>query len=271
MHSTASDGLLPPGKVVEAAARTGLAAIALTDHDSVGGIEAAKFAAAAHGIDFVVGVELSASENGRETHILGLHLEDLGYLEGKLRGFREARLRRAARMVEKLRGFGFSITMDMVVAAAGDGAVGRPHIAKTLVEIGALPDSRAAFDNYIGAGRPAYIPKEVLSATDAIGIIHSAGGLAIVAHPGAEGTLEYLSMLRNCGMDGAEVLHPSHSMEDMVRIDTLVGELGMVRSGGSDWHGADVGRRRLGNQDVPIAWLQAQRERVHELRVRRAG
>ncbi|MGH7718606.1 MAG: PHP domain-containing protein [Gemmatimonadaceae bacterium] len=264
MHSTASDGSLPPDQVVAAARTAGLAAIALTDHDTVAGIEAARAAAVSLGVRVSAGVELSAFEGTEEMHILGLHLARLAELDRQLVGLRAARRVRAERIVERLNALGVGITMDAVARIAGDGAIGRPHIARALVRGGFARDQRDAFDRYLGWGRPAFVEKQRLSVSEALGIIHGAGGIAVLAHPGVTGTRARLQALAGLGLDGVEVLHPSHSAEDIARLGALADHLGLVRSGGSDWHGAGAGDRVIGGMRVPFAWLEPQEARARQ-------
>ena len=190
MHSTASDGSRAPADVVRAAHAAGLAAIALTDHDTVAGLPDAQRAGAELGLRIVNGVELSAVEGEAETHLLGLHLQDLSVLERGLGALREMRHRRAARIVERLNELGVQVTLPDVLAEAGDGALGRPHVARAMVASGWATDVRDAFDRYLGAGKPAFVGKDQLSMSDAIAMIHDAGGLAVLAHPGWAGTRE---------------------------------------------------------------------------------
>jgi hypothetical protein len=152
--------------------------------------------------------------------------------------------------------------MDAVLVAAGGGALGRPHVAKALIAGGFVKDSREAFDRYLAAGKPGYVEKERLEIAEGIRFIHEAGGIAIVAHPGARGRRERIEPLVALGLDGLEVRHPSHSSEDMKRIAALAAHFGLVPSGGSDWHGAMHGGRVLGALQVPLAWLDAQDARV---------
>lgn len=185
MHSTASDGSRSPGEVMRAAKRASLAAIALTDHDTVAGLPEARTVGAELGVRVINGVELSAVEGETETHLLGLHLRDTAVLERGLGDLREMRGRRAARIVELLQSQGVQVTLDDVLLQAGSGAIGRPHVARALVADGWATDVRDAFDRYLGAGRPAYVAKDQLGMHEAIAMVHDAGGLAVLAHPGA--------------------------------------------------------------------------------------
>ena len=266
MHSTASDGSRSPADVVRAAKRADLVAIALTDHDTVGGLAEARAAGEELGVRIINGVELSAVEGDNETHLLGLHLSDTSVLERGLTELREMRGRRAARIVELLQAQGVQVTLDDVLMQAGTGAIGRPHVARALVADGWAVDVRDAFDRYLAAGRSAYVAKDQLGMRDAIAMVHAAGGLAVLAHPGASATRERLEALLALGLDGVEIKHPSHSPQDTARIKTLAEQLGLLPSGGSDWHGAADGSRTIGMMHVPIEWLTRQEERVEALR-----
>jgi 3',5'-nucleoside bisphosphate phosphatase len=264
-HSTASDGTLPPERVMEAAERCGLKALALTDHDTIGGIPAAREAGERLGIRIIAGVELSAFDNEHEVHVLALHLSHLETLENRLLELRAQRFTRAEKIVEKLNALAIPVTLDEVLLQANGGAIGRPHVARALIARGVVHDFRDAFQRYLGGNGSAFVPKEKLSIEDAIAITHEAGGLAIWAHPGDLGRRERLEPLIAAGLDGIEIRHPSHSGEDIKRLQALTDFFGLVPSGGSDWHGATEGPRRLGMMNVPSEWLDRQDERVASL------
>ena len=264
-HSTASDGILPPEKVIEAAHRCGLAAVALTDHDTINGLPAARSAGERLGVRVIAGVELSAFQDDHEVHLLALHLSQLGSLEKRLGELRSLRHARAASIVEKLNSLCIGLTLDVVLEQSNGGAVGRPHVARALIARGVVHDFRDAFMRYLGNAGAAFVPKARLSVEDAIAIAHEAGGLAIWAHPGEGGRRERLEPLVAAGLDGLEVRHPSHSGEDVKRFQALAEYFGLVQSGGSDWHGSSEGPRRLGNMNVPIEWLERQDEKVAAL------
>lgn len=267
MHSTASDGSLPAAEVVAAAARARLEAIALTDHDTLGGVPEATEAGARLGVRVVPGVELSAHDRG-EVHLLGLHISRFEALEARLAGFREARRTRAVRIVERLNELGVPVTMANVMEHAGSGAIGRPHVARALVSLGKVRDHREAFDRWLGAGKPAYVEKEYLAMRDAITLVHEAGGIAVLAHPGPAATRARLEELRDLGLDGVEVMHPGHSAEDIARIGALASHLELLPSGGSDWHGASEGQRTIGCMNIPRSWLDKQDAFLRERRER---
>jgi len=266
MHSTASDGALAPADVVAAAHAAGLAAIALTDHDTLDGLPDATRAASAVGMRVVPGVELSAHDGPREIHVLALHISNPGPLELRLASFRGAREVRAQRIVDRLDKIGVPITIESVMAEAAGGAVGRPHVARALIKAGKVRDSREAFDRYLGAGKAGFVDKERLEIREAIEIAHAAGALAIWAHPGPDGRRERLEPLVQMGLDGVEVRHPSHNTEDALRLTALADFFGIVYSGGSDWHGAPNGMRTIGGMHIPPSWLDRQDEAVNRKR-----
>ena len=232
------------------------------------GVNEAVAAGQTLGVRVVPGVELSAMEGEREVHVLGLHIEHVDPLEDTLASFRDQRVVRAQQMVQKLNELGVPITFDAVLAQSGGGAIGRPHLARVLINEGWARDSRDAFDRYLGAGKPAFVPKHRLTVGEAIELIHAGGGLAVLAHPGPEGRRDAVERYAAIGLDGLEVRHPGHNSEDTSRLGTLVDFFGLVPSGGSDWHGASEGPRTLGVMRVPGEWLERQDARVAS---RRAG
>lgn len=261
-HSTASDGTLAPERVVEAAGRCNLAGIALTDHDTIDGVAEARTAGARLGIRVVMGCELSAFQGDQEVHLLALHLTRAEALEARLLELRRLRLERAKKIVDRLNSVGVPVTFDEVLRQCNGGALGRPHIARALIARGAVQDFKDAFVRYLGAGGSAFVPKARLTIEDAIEIAHEAGGLAIWAHPAEGGRRETLEPLVNAGLDGVEVRHPSHTTDDAQRLQALADFFGLVVSGGSDWHGATEGPRKLGSMNVPFDWLEKQDERL---------
>lgn len=263
MHSTASDGSRSPTDVVRAARKASLGAIALTDHDTVAGLAEAQAAGQDLGVRVVNGIELSAVEGELETHILGLHLCDTSVLDRGLADLREMRHQRARAIVDRLNELGVTLAFEDVLAQAGPGVVGRPHVARAMIAEGWATDARDAFDRYLGANRPAFVAKEQLSLRAAIAMIHDAGGLAMLAHPGSGGTRDRIDAMRAIGLDGIEVKHPSHSSGDTARLRGLCEQFGLVMSGGSDWHGAAEGPRTIGMMHVPLEWLTRQDAHLH--------
>ncbi len=264
VHSTASDGALAPAAVVEAAVAAGLHAIALTDHDSVDGVDEAAAAGQALGVRIVPGVELSTWFDDDELHLLGLHLSNREAMRVALAEFREQRVKRAERVVALLNGHGIPVTMDAVRHEAADGAFGRPHIARAMLAGGWVREFREAFDKWIGFGRPAYVGKDKFDVADAIALVHRAGGLAVWAHPGEAATPARIAKLAAAGLDCVEVLHPSHPPYLVQRLVEYTEQAGLLPSGGSDWHGTSEGPRKLGGQLVPKVWLDWQDAKVAE-------
>ncbi|HSU96996.1 MAG TPA: PHP domain-containing protein [Gemmatimonadaceae bacterium] len=261
-HSTASDGAVSPAELVEAACRAKLQAIAITDHDTIAGNDEAFATGASLGIRVVRGCELSAYDRDFEVHLLALHIRHSEAIRPSLEGFQRERVDRGYAIVERLSIAGVPVNIEDVLAEAAGGALGRPHIARAMIRAGHVADHRDAFDRYLGAGKPAYVPKPRLDVADAIGLAHSAGALAVWAHPGRDGTRERLVRLAALGLDGVEVRHPGHTPGDTQRLGRLAEELDLVPSGGSDWHGATEGYRTLGNMHVPESWLDMQDVRL---------
>jgi hypothetical protein len=269
-HTTASDGRATPEELIALAKAADLQAVAITDHDTLDGLAAAQVAADALDIQLVRGIELSTIDGTREIHLLGLHLESIDVLAGKLVAVLSARVDRATEMVAKLNKFGMPVTMEMVQHEAAGGAVGRPHVARALVAGGWVRDIRDAFDKWLGDGKPANVGKLRIELADGITLIHEAGGVAVWAHPQSEGNKDRIGRFAALGLDGVEVRHPSHNAEDIARISTLCEHFGLLKSGGSDWHGALDGFRPLGCMHVPAPWMDAQVERAMHWRAQTA-
>lgn len=238
LHSTASDGLRTPPEVVRDAAGAGLGALALTDHDTTAGVVEARWAATEFGLCLIPGVELSTISADRELHILGY-----GYdihnprLQFELQLFRRSREERLAAMVRKLVRLGLNISYDRVRQLAGDGAMARPHLARAMVEAGYVPTMSMAFDMYIGRGKAAYVERYMLSPRQAVELIRSAGGMAVLAHPGSAGRDEDIPPLVEAGLEGVEVYHPDHDRRQVERYLELAERLQLLVTGGSDSHG----------------------------------
>lgn len=255
VHSTASDGSLPPDALVDLALRAGLTHLAITDHDSVGGLNQALEAAAGSGLTVIPGVELSALEpDGTDVHVLGYRVDPTDdRFQDVLADLRSARLERASMMIESLRDGGFSITLDDVLAHAHGGAVGRSHVAKALVVAGHVASVSSAFDRLIGRDRPHYIPKCSHTAREAIRVIHDAGGLAVIAHPGVNDLTALVLDLGQEGLDGVEAYHADHTSAQRAFFAKLAHRHGLVCTGGSDFHADDGPNPPLGSVEYPRA------------------
>lgn len=238
VHTTASDGAETPEQVVERAVAMGLAAIAITDHDTVGGV-AAALAKAEQRITVVPGVEISTEENDREVHILGYFIDhNDSSLRAKLAWLAEQRQARAAKIVAKLKNHGLPVTLPEVAALAS-GVVGRAHIAFLLVQKGVVRTVEEAFARWLGRGCPAYVPRARLAAVDAVQLIRNAGGAAVLAHPGVSGGADLLEELVPAGLCGIEAVYPEHAPEQEEYFRGLAARYGLIVTGGSDYHGPD--------------------------------
>lgn len=241
MHTTCSDGALTSEELVRRCSEAGLTTISITDHDTVEGIDDAVRVAAEVGIEVIPGVELSVSVGEQEVHILAYFFDHTSRnLLDHLAFYRCERVKRAERIVEKLNGLNVPLRLEAVLEQAGTGSVGRPHIANALVEEGLTGTYHEAFLKYIGFGKPAYERKIQVSPRAAIDLISSSGGLTFLAHPGTSISEEVLLGLIKEGIDGIEVVHPSHSPERVSFYRGIVSEYYLLSSGGSDFHG---GRR----------------------------
>ncbi len=259
VHSTASDGSASPEAVVECALAAGLTAIALTDHDTIGGVAAAVAEGERRGLRVVSGCEFSVAASWGEMHVLGYFLPTISpTLEQFLEDRRADRDRRAREMVGRLRAAGVDITFDDVLDEAQGGAVGRPHVARLIVRAGKAADLGQAFDRFLGRGRPAFVDKVLPTFAEVAAIVHSVGGIVSAAHLKERGSRALLERLKADGLDAVETRHPSHSPDVRAHLTDLALSLKLYRTGGSDWHG-DNGPGNthgvLGSQQVPAEWL----------------
>lgn len=261
VHSTASDGACAPPEVVRRAADAGLSVIALTDHDTLAGVPDATAAGNRFGMRVISGCEFSVRARWGEMHLLAYFLPSEGAgVETFLQDQRGKRRARAEEMVDKLGGLGVPLTLDEVLAEAGGGAVGRPHVARALVGRGHVPNVPSAFHRYIGWRRPAFVPKDLPEVEEVTQLVRGVGGVTSAAHLGDRATRRNLEGLCAMGVDGVEVWHPIHDDHRAAEIDRLAEETGMLRTGGTDWHGEpadEPNRAPLGSIRVPEPWLDA--------------
>jgi predicted metal-dependent phosphoesterase TrpH len=271
MHSTASDGAYSPAEVVQIALTHQMDVIALTDHDSVSGVLPAQEAAAATHLEVLGGIELSAEDEQTDRHILG-YLLDPGYepLQTALAELREERTSRAQRIVQKLDALGVKIPIGRVYELADRGSVGRPHIARAIVEQGYVGSVQEAFDRYIGNDGPAYVPHYPLEPARAIDLIHSAGGVAVLAHPGHYA--DYRAVIQGLaplGLDGLEVYYPDHTPALTEELEMLAHRYELVMTVGSDFHHREGdGSARIGSVRTPPNLRAVERLRERQARYR---
>ncbi|NPV44447.1 MAG: PHP domain-containing protein [Firmicutes bacterium] len=274
LHSTASDGTSSPEEVVRRAGELGFSVISLTDHDSVGGLEQAISMGEKLNVEVIPGIELSTLHMNEEVHILGYYINwKNGRLKNKLEYFIRARKSRADKMIEKLNSMGINITRERVLELAGSNFVGRPHIARAMLEKGYIKDLSEAFTaDFIGKGGRAYVERHKISPFKAIELILSVKGIPVLAHPGVFKRDEWIKeeLIRELvdgGLMGIEVFYPQHSAELTEYYLKVAKKYRLLVSGGSDYHGENSGRNILGSVKLPIEYVYELKDRVTQLKI----
>lgn len=272
VHTRFSDGTFTPTRTVELAAERGLDVVAITDHDTVDGIPEALAAGERLGIEIVPGIEFSTVYGGEGVHVLcyemDLHDRDLVAELGRLR---DDRFRRGERMVERLQGLGHPVSFERVRAIAEGGNIVRPHIAQAMVEAGIVPTVKDAFtEEFIGSGGRAYVEKHALHPVDALGLIHAAGGVCVLAHPGTFRETKpvpsaLIEEMAAAGLDGIEAAHPEHTEDVEARYVAMAESLGLLWTGGSDCHGERYDPVRLGARTTTPEQFERLHARAREL------
>ncbi|MFD1436033.1 PHP domain-containing protein [Kroppenstedtia eburnea] len=239
VHTTASDGMFSPVEVVRMAKAKGLQGIAVTDHDTVAGVEEARACGQESGLVVIPGVEISTVANGQDIHVLGYFVDPADeQFQERLREQREARKRRNHQLLDRLTKLGIQITMEEVEARKQDKVnIGRPHIAEVLVEKGVVQNMDEAFAKYLGKDGAAYVTTPRISPEEALVLIREAGGVPVLAHPGLYDDDELVLRLAKNGLAGIEVNHPDHDEEMRVRYTEIVRQFGLLATAGSDFHG----------------------------------
>jgi len=269
LHTTFSDGSRTPTDVLALAGKAQVSALAITDHDTVAGLPEAIAAGRSLGIEVIPGIELSSRWGQTELHILGYFLDwnDLE-LQRQLTRFQEARHVRNPRIIEKLNALGMDLTYDEVRSLAGNDSIGRPHIARVLIEKGYVTSAKEAFDRYLADGAAAHVPRELPEPAEAIAIIRAARGIPVLAHPSwldrSEGIYKICEQLKAVGLAGIEVHYSSHRPEQTAAYLDIARRLDLLVTGGSDFHGVtkpdvEVGIGR-GQLKVPEALLEPLRK-----------
>ncbi|AGB40942.1 putative metal-dependent phosphoesterase, PHP family [Halobacteroides halobius DSM 5150] len=238
LHTTASDGSFTPTELVTKAKELGFSAIAITDHDTVDGLEEGAKVAREKGIEFVPGIELNTDYQDAEVHVLGYYIDyQQQSLKDKLATLKEARFNRIKKMVNKLNNLGLEIQFKEVTNLADQAALGRVHLAKVMLNKGYVKEWEEAFDQYIGRSAPAYVKRKKLTPFQAIDLIKKAGGIPIIAHPGLVSRQDLLSELVAAGAKGLEAYHTEHNQEEINHYLQLAKEKNLLITGGSDCHG----------------------------------
>jgi predicted metal-dependent phosphoesterase TrpH len=273
LHSSASDGSDSPSEVVRRAARKGFAAIALTDHDTMEGVPEAAAACAAHGIELIPACELSTlDDTERQIDILayGIDIADADF-QATLNTIRSGRLGRAFLMVQRLNECGYCVSWERVQAIAGGENIGRPHVAKAMVEAGVVATIKDAFTaDFILDGGRCYVQRVKISPAEAIEQIHRAGGVAVAAHPGRTNLSDdEVASLASSGLDGIEVHYPRHSKAETSRFLELAGRFDLLVTGGSDDHGDINEGRLMGRVRLPWPFVERLKEAI-ERRMQKA-
>jgi 3',5'-nucleoside bisphosphate phosphatase len=262
IHSNSSDGKYSPDVIVCMAAASGLKYIALTDHDSVEGIPAAvKAAQSFPALTFIPGVEISTDVADGEVHVLGYFIDfNAPEFRASLKRFQDNRLGRAQGMIEKLARLGIKIDWARVKELAGEATVGRPHIARAMLEKGYIKSFEEAFDKYIGHGGPAYVERDKLTPEEAVGLILRAKGLPVLAHPFTVKNPETLvKKMKPAGLVGLEVYYKDASMEETEKMLRLAEEQELITTGGTDYHGMGE------NNEVPIGGVNVPLKAAQDL------
>ncbi len=251
-HSSESDGSLAPRELVGKAGELGLTAIALTDHDTIGGLDEAEAAAREAGIRLIPGIEIEVEYTGGEFHLLGLGIDGWrGEFSGTLKALQDDRHTRNQAMLGKMHEAGIDVEYREIEELAGGDIVGRPHFARALVNKGLAKDSDDAFQRFLKPGMPYYVKKRALTVKEAADLVHLAGGKAVIAHPlslhlGWKILPERLAAYKELGIDGIEAFHSNATYRECKRLEAVAGELGILVTAGSDFHGDHIPFRKLG-------------------------
>lgn len=261
LHTIHSDGTSTPEEVVRQAKNCGLKAISITDHDAVSGIDPAIAAGHESGIEVIPGVELSVTHRGKDIHLLGYFIDytDRRFLS-RLDAFRTERMRRVERMVAKLSEIGLPIKAEAVLAKAGSGAVGRPHVARVLVEEGYVASYEEAFQKYLGDQGPVHAEKYRMSPEEGIALIRSVGGVSVLAHPGCYNEDEIIQELVKNGLDGIETTQSESLWEDAQHYQKIAQKYHLLESGGSDYHGERGSGAAIGTRSIPYSFVEKLRD-----------
>ena len=267
LHTYFSDGTYGPEELVGLAVKHGLKAVALTDHDTMEGCERAAAACADHGLEFVPASELTAELGDVELHLIGYFLDASNEkLRTELARFQKVRQQRIHEMAARLQSIGIPLQADAVFSLANCRAPGRPHVARALVQQKLVGTLDEAFERFLKKGKPAWVPKFKMSALQAIELIHQAGGLAVMAHPGLNRTDDIIPALVRAGLDGIECFHTKHSTHATEHYLQIAERHNVLVTGGSDCHGISKGKPLIGTMRIPYVYV----ERLKEAHLRKS-
>ena len=265
LHTQFSDGTFTPEELVERASKLGFAAIALTDHDTVEGCARAAAACAAAQLEFISGTELTAEHADTEVHILAYFVDIQNQvLLTRIAGFQAVRQNRIREMVAALNKLGIPLQAESVFALANCKSPGRPHVARALVKEKFVGNLDEAFERYLKKGRPAWVPKTKMSALESVELIHQAGGLAVMAHPGLNRTDDIIPHLVAAGLDGIECFHTKHSTAMAERYLEFAESYHLLVTGGSDCHGFSKKAPLIGTVKLPYEHVEKMKAKVAE-------
>lgn len=265
LHTFYSDGTYSPEQLVYEAQRNGFGALALTDHDTVEGCAPTASACAGAGIEFISGTELTAEQDGNEIHILGYDVDIRNpTLLAEIGKFQQVRQDRIRQMVARLNELDVPLEVETVFALANCRAPGRPHVARALVSAGLCGSLDEAFERFLKRNRPAWVPKFKMSAAEAIALIHHAGGVAVMAHPGLNHADEVIPAMAAAGLDGIECFHTKHSTSTVEHYLELADRFGLLVTGGSDCHGLSKGKPLIGTIKLPYQHVEKLKARARQ-------
>lgn len=268
VHTFYSDSTFSPEEVVSRAKEMGLAAIAICDHDTVDGIDPCMAIGREKGVEIIPGIEMSVEKMDAEIHILGYFIDwKQDWLRKKLKEIQNSRVERLFVMIEKLKAAGVNINVEEVFRiAVNKGSVGRLHVAKAMLNSGAIKSLREAFSKYIGFAKPCYVPYVKLSPKDTMELILKAGGVPVIAHPDLIGNDGYIGEFISHGLRGLEVYHTDHKPHVSKRYEAIARELGLIMTGGSDCHGMGKGRVLMGTVRVPYELVEKLKEEAKKIK-----
>ncbi len=254
-HTNASDGFHAPAALVDLASGRGLSVLGITDHDTVDGLPEAHARAATVGLTIVPGVELSTTGMGADVHVLGYFVDETDdAFVARLRELAAARRDRIVQMVDRLNAAGYPVPLERVWELAGDGSVGRPHVARALIELGVVDTIGDAFDRFLARGRPAWVPRAPFPPDEAVALLCANGAVPVLAHPYTTGDVERaLRILVPAGLRGIEVYYGEYDVEQHEALAAIAASWDLIPTGGSDYHGPNVKEgRELGDAPVPM-------------------